>query len=72
MVGEKLHLFPALEPNPDAHAKLMQALATEHTRYLQRSTASGTPAIPAPDFLKPYIKEHIQKTARVTGKGSSR
>ena len=66
MVGEKLHLFPALEPNPDARAKLMQALATEHTRYLQRSTASGTPAIPAPDFLKPYIKEHIQKTARVT------
>lgn len=67
MVGERLHLLPALEPAPDAHAKLMQALATEHTRYLQRSTEAGTLAIPAPDFLKPYIREHVQKTARVTG-----
>ena len=68
MVGERLRLLPIIEPAPDAHAKLMQALAAEHTRYLQRSTASTTPAMPAPDFLKPYIKEHVQKTASVTGK----
>ena len=66
MVSARLHLLPALEPAPDAHAKLMRALATEHTQYLQRSTEAGTPAIPAPDFLKPYIKEHVQKTAHVT------
>ena len=68
MVGERLRLLPTLEPTPDAHTKLMQALAAEHTRYLQRSTASATPAIPAPDFLKPYIKEHVQKAVSVTDK----
>jgi len=66
VVGERLHLLSTLAPAPDAHSKLMQALAAEHTHYLQRSSAAGTSAIPAPDFLKPYIKEHVQKTAHVT------
>lgn len=66
VVGERLHLLSPLEPAPDAHTKLMRALAAEHTHYLQRASASGTSAIPAPDFLKPYIKEHVQESASVT------
>ena len=70
IVGERLHLLPALEPDPDAYTRLMRSLAAEHTSYLQRSSESATPAVPAPDFLKPYIKEHIQETARLSRSSS--
>lgn len=54
-IGERLHALPTIAPAPDAHAKLMQALATEHARFLQHSPAT---APSPPDFLKPYIQEH--------------
>jgi hypothetical protein len=52
-VGEQIHALSTLEPAPDAYAKLMQALAIEHTRFMQQfpSTAPS-----APNFLKPYLK----------------
>ncbi len=52
-VGEQIHSLSTLEPAPDAYGKLMQALAMEHTRFMQQfpSTAPS-----APNFLKPYLK----------------
>jgi len=58
VVGERVRLLPTLEPAPDAHAKLMHALATEHVRFLQRTShayASSASSVPA--FLKPYMNE---------------
>ena len=56
-VGEQLRLLPAIEPPPEMHTKLMRALATEHSQFIQRSTFA-TP--PTPEFLKPYLQEqHI-------------
>jgi hypothetical protein len=63
MVNEQLHLLPTLSPDTDAHTKLMRVLAAEHAAYLQRMSASTTSAKPVPDFLKPYIKEHVRETA---------
>lgn len=59
-VGERLRSLPLIEPAPDAHAKMMQALAAEHVRFLQRS--SSRTSLPTPDFLKPYLKEPISAT----------
>ncbi len=56
-LGEQIRSISVLEPPADMHAKLMQALAAEHTRFLQRS-ASATP--PPPEFLKPYVQEHLR------------
>ncbi|HLI05249.1 MAG TPA: zf-HC2 domain-containing protein [Ktedonobacteraceae bacterium] len=56
-LGEQIRSISALEPLADMHANLMQALAVEHTRFLQRS-ASATP--PLPEFLKPYVHEHLR------------
>jgi hypothetical protein len=57
LVGERIRSLPAVEPSSQAYTRLMQALAVEHTRIIQR--ASSTAALtPAPDFLKPYLKEH--------------
>ena len=52
-VGEQLHSLSALEPAPDGYTKLMQALAIEHTRFMQQSPST---APSAPNFLKPYLK----------------
>lgn len=51
-VGEQLRALPTLLPRPDAQTKLLQALATEHARFLQQAP-SIAPA--PPDFLKPYM-----------------
>lgn len=56
-VGDGLRSLPPIEPSADAHMKLMQALAAEHTRFLQSSPAT---APSPPDFLKPYMHERAQ------------
>ncbi len=57
LIGEQLRSLPAIAPPPDAHAKLMNALAAEHIRYMQQSTP-GTYS--TPEFLKPYVEEQTQ------------
>ena len=56
-VGEQIRSMPVIEPSPEMHAKLMQALAVEHTQFLQRTPSHATPP---PEFLKPYLEEHMQ------------
>ena len=61
VVGERVRLLPTLEPAPDAHGKLMRALAAEHTHFLQHSSnAHASSASSVPDFLKPYISKPMQ------------
>jgi hypothetical protein len=62
-VGEQLHSLPALEPAPDAYARLMQTLAIEHTRFMQQSPST---APSAPNFLKPYLKDPIPSKRTTT------
>jgi len=58
LIGEQLRSLPVVAPPPDAHEKLMNALAAEHIRYMQQSTP-GTYS--TPEFLKPYVEEQIQR-----------
>ncbi|WP_126552081.1 hypothetical protein [Dictyobacter kobayashii] len=53
--------MPAIEPSQDAHSKLMQALAAEHVRFLQRTPASAS-STPTPVFLAPYLKDLAKQT----------
>ena len=62
LVGERLRSLPTIKPPADAHTKLMKALATEHTRFIQNAPASAQ-SRPVPAFLTPYLKEHAQETA---------
>ena len=57
LIGEQIRSLPAIAPLPDAHAKLMNALAAEHIRYMQQTTP-GTQR--TPEFLKPYVEEQVQ------------
>jgi len=57
LVGELVRSLPAIEPPPNAHAKLMNALAVEQIHYMQRA-APGTH--PTPEFLKPFLQEYAQ------------
>lgn len=57
--GEELRALPHIKPLPDAHTKLMKALATEHVRFLQNASSS-TIAMPTPAFLAPYLKDLAQ------------
>jgi hypothetical protein len=59
-VGEQIRSLPAVEPSPQAYSRLMQALAVEHTRFIQRSPSSAA-LTPTPDFLKPYLKGHVSR-----------
>ena len=59
MVGEQLRALPAVEPLPDMHSKLMHALAKEQLEFIRRSPM-GT--VSTPEFLKPYLHEHVQST----------
>jgi len=69
VVGERVRLLPRLEPAPDAHAKLMQTLAAEHARFLQRSSnAHASSSSSVPDFLKPYMKEQMQSSSKASDK----
>jgi hypothetical protein len=58
-VGDQLRSLPAIEPRPDMHSKLMQALAKEQLEHIRRSPR-GT--VTTPEFLKPYLHEHAQST----------
>ncbi len=60
LVGEHIRSMPVIEPSPDAHNRLMQALAAEHVRFLQRTPSSATPA-PVPTFLASYLQDFAQK-----------
>ncbi|GCE46925.1 hypothetical protein EI42_00449 [Thermosporothrix hazakensis] len=62
LIGEGIRSLPTIEPSPEAHRRLMQALAAEHTRFIQRN-ASTEISTPTPEFLKPYLKEQ-QATGR--------
>jgi hypothetical protein len=67
LTGERLRSLPEVEPLPDAYPRLMQALAREHTRFLQNAPTSPT-VTPAPPFLAPYLKDlaqaaHVNKLA---------
>ncbi|HTI13324.1 MAG TPA: hypothetical protein VL461_01990 [Dictyobacter sp.] len=55
-IGERIRSIPSIESPSDAHQKLMQALAAEHVRFLQRISSSAA-STPAPAFLKPYLKD---------------
>ncbi len=71
-VYKHIRLLPVLEPAPDSHSKLMQALAAEHAHFLQRSsTAHASSASAVPDFLKPYMKEQAPTRASETLKAFS-
>jgi hypothetical protein len=61
LIGEQVRTLPPLEPAPDMYRNLMRALANEHAQSLQRSP-STTP--PAPEFLKPYLREHATATQK--------
>ena len=61
LISEQIRTLPPLAPSPDMYTKLMRALANEHTQFLQRSP-STTP--PAPEFLKPYLREHATATQK--------
>lgn len=58
LVGERIRELPPIELPADAHTRLMNALAVEHARFLERTTSSAI-STPTPDFLKPYLKEQI-------------
>ena len=58
-IGEQMHSAPVFAPPPDAHARLMQALADEHLKFLQKS-APGK--VSTPEFLKPYLQERADET----------
>lgn len=60
LVGQHVRSLPAVEPSSQAYSNLMRALAVEHARFIQRSSSSAA-LTPAPDFLKPYLKEHAAK-----------
>lgn len=57
-IGASIRSLPTLPPAPEAHAKLMRALAAEHTRYIQRATSAEL-STPTPAFLKPYLKDIV-------------
>jgi hypothetical protein len=57
--GQGLRALPCIEPLPDAHTKLMKALATEHIRFIQNASPSIA-ATPTPPFLAPYLKDLAQ------------
>ena len=59
LTGEGLRALPEIELLPNAHTKLMQALATEHVRFIQNTPAS-TAATPTPAFLASYLKDLAQ------------
>jgi len=67
IVSKHIRLLPTIEPAANAQTKLMHALATEHARFLQRSSKTHTSSASAvPDFLKPYMKEQTSETSRAS------
>jgi len=62
LVGERIRSMPTIEPSPAAQSRLMQALAAEHARFLQRSPSSAA-AKSVPAFLAPYLQDVAHKPA---------
>lgn len=62
-VGTQIRSLLPIEPSPDAHTKLMQALAVEHVHFIQCTHAS-TASTPTPAFLVPYLKDLGKHTTR--------
>ena len=60
-VGERLRSLPPIEPPPEAYSRLMQSLAAEHARFIQRTPTSAT-SQPIPTFLFPYLQDQAQRT----------
>lgn len=59
-IGTSLKALPGIQPPAETRTKLMQALAAEHMRMIQRAPASAaTPSAPA--FLAPYLRELAHK-----------
>jgi hypothetical protein len=58
-IGEQVRSLPVIEPLPDRHATLMRAIAKVQLEFIRRS-APGT--VTTPEFLKPYIQEHVQSS----------
>jgi hypothetical protein len=58
MIGERIRALPPLEPSPGAQAQLMQALAVEHTKFLQQSSLAPIP----PVFLRPYLSDSVRSS----------
>jgi hypothetical protein len=54
-MARKMQDLPPVLPPPDAHTKLMQALAVEHVRFIQR-THSNSASTPTPGFLFPFVQ----------------
>ena len=65
LVGQRLHALPSIEPSATAYTRLMQALAKEHMRFLERSSSSDI-ATPVPDFLEPYLREYHQQATSIS------
>jgi hypothetical protein len=61
LVGEQMRSAPALPPSQDMHERLMQALADEQLKMLQKS-APGE--VFTPLFLKPYLQKRAQETQK--------
>src|SRR5260221_13357208 len=59
LIGEQVRSLPVIEPLPDMHVTLMNALAKVQLGLIRRS-APGT--VITPEFLKPYIQEHVQSS----------
>lgn len=67
VVGNRVRLLSPLKPDPNAHEKLMHALAAEHSHFLQRSShAHASSSSSVPDFLKPYMKEQAQASSKTS------
>lgn len=62
-IRERIRSMPQIDPDPGAHHKLMQALAAEHVRFLQRTPVS-TSSTPTPAFLAPYLKDLAKQSSR--------
>lgn len=60
IIGERIRMLPPLEPSLASQARLMEALAAEHTRFLKQSPLAPTP----PDFLKPYLSDHVHSSRK--------
>jgi len=59
LIGEQVRSLPVIEPLPDMHVTLMHAIAKVQLEFIRRS-APGT--VITPEFLKPYIQEHVQSS----------
>lgn len=60
LVGERMRALPEIQLPTDARTRLMRALATEHTRFIQQAPSTQQ-SIPVPAFLTPYLKEQGQE-----------